>query len=92
MDQHLGKIADAAPTATYGGAAASVAFWGLHISEICVILSTLVSVLGFGLQLFLAMHRLKKLEKRQDAQATVVEAVAESHRALDAGKADKNPS
>lgn len=89
MSQHLVKVADNAPAATYGGAAATLTFWGLHAAEICMIISTLVSVIGLGLQLYLAFHRIRKLEKQEQRTKTVIAAVAESTRALDATKADK---
>lgn len=56
-DTVISKIADHANVATYGGGAASVAFWGLHVNEVCAIVSTVVAVLGFGLQCLMAWRR-----------------------------------
>lgn len=72
------KIADAAPVATYGGAAASVTFWGLQVSEVCAIISTLVAIIGLGLQFWVAARRIKKLERQHAATELVIGAVAES--------------
>lgn len=79
----LVKLAENAPGVTYGGATASIALWGLHISEICVIVSTLVSVLGLALQIWLATYRIRRLE-RGHSHTEAVKAIAKSHRALDA--------
>lgn len=89
MNTHVLKIADNAPVATYGGAAATLTFWGAHAAEICMVVSTLVSVLGLALQLYLAFHRIRRLEKQEGRTHKVIEAVAESVRAVDATKADK---
>lgn len=51
------KIAEVAPIATYGGTALSVTFWGLHINEICAIISTCIAFCGLALQMYLAWHR-----------------------------------
>lgn len=80
----LVKLAENAPGATYGGATASIALWGLHISEICVIVSTLVSVLGLALQIWLATYRIRRLERGHSHTEVVVKAIAQANRALDA--------
>lgn len=54
------KIAENAHVATYGGGAASVAFWGLHVNEICAIISTVVAVMGLILQVYLACKKYSK--------------------------------
>ena len=58
---HLSKMAEHAQVATYGGAAGTLAFWGLHINEVCAVISTAVAVIGLGLQLFglWRRHRLR---------------------------------
>lgn len=51
MHQHIAKAVETvAPVATYGGSGAALVSWGLHIGDVCAIISTLVAVLGFGLQ------------------------------------------
>lgn len=54
---------------TYAGTAATVALWGLHISDIAVIASALASVLGFFLQFYLAFRRIAVLEEQQKKQS-----------------------
>lgn len=81
--QTIQRIADASPAATYGGTAASIVFWGLNVNEVCAILSTMIAFAGLALQFFLASKRIRALEQSQGTTQTVVEAVAESHRALD---------
>lgn len=55
----------AAPVGTYTAAASSIAAWGLHVSDIAVILSSLAAVAGVSLQALiyreqmLTAHRLK---------------------------------
>lgn len=51
------KLAENAPVATYGGGAATVAFWGLQVNEICAIISTAVAVMGLLLQAYVAFQR-----------------------------------
>lgn len=61
MDSHHQHVVDAiaahANIVTYASAATSVLFWGLHVNEICAIISTAVAVLGFGLQIYNAWQR-----------------------------------
>lgn len=78
--QTVSKIADAAPAATYGAAAGSVVFWGLQVNEICAIVSTLIAFIGLGLQFWLAMHRIRKLERAQGVTAKVVSGVSIAQR------------
>lgn len=74
------SISDSAPVATYSSAAASVAFWGMHVNEICAVVSTLIALIGLGLQFYLVMHRLRRVERVQSATVQVVSAVAGSQR------------
>lgn len=60
MNPTIQRVADAAPVATYGGGAASVAFWGLQVNEICAIISTLVAVIGLALQIYVSWHRMRR--------------------------------
>lgn len=73
------KLAENANVATYGGAVASVTFWGLQVSEICAIISTLVAIIGLGLQFWVASRRIKKLESQARVTKTVIGAVAQSN-------------
>lgn len=47
----------AAPIATYFATTSAVILWGLHISDIGVIVSSIASVCGVGLQFYLAFHK-----------------------------------
>jgi hypothetical protein len=51
---------------TYASGAATAVFWGLKVSDICMIMSTLATFLGLALQVFLAMRRIHRLEHRQE--------------------------
>ncbi len=79
-----------APAITYGGASAAVMFWGLHISDIAVILSAFASVCGVFLQGYVAIHRIRRLERTADATKKVTTALAEGVRVLDETKQTKN--
>lgn len=78
IQQHIIRAAGNAAPVTYGGAATTAVFWGLHVSDICMIVSTLVTLCAFALQLYLAMHRLRRLERAQDATKLAVGAVSQS--------------
>lgn len=41
----------------------ALTFWGLHISDIAVMLSALASICGVALQFYVTLRRLRKLEK-----------------------------
>lgn len=77
---HVLKLADNAPAATITAGAATVTFWGLHVADICVVLSTVATILGLLLQFYLAMHRIRRLERGQDAQRVVTKAVTKTVR------------
>lgn len=69
---HIIQVADNAPTMTYAATGATVLFWGLHVSDIAVLISALASILGVTLQFYLAMHRIRRLERA--SQASLVRA------------------
>lgn len=52
---------------TYTAGVTTAVFWGLKVSDICMILSTLATVLGVCLQIFLAVRRVRVLEEKQRA-------------------------
>lgn len=85
----IGAISNNAPAVTYSGAGAAVLFWGLHLSDIAVILSAFASICGVGLQFYVALHRIRRLEKAADANVKVTTAMAETVRVLDVTKEDK---
>ncbi len=78
-----------AALATLSAGAATAMFWGLKVSDICMILSTLATFLGLGFQIFLAMRRIHRLEHRQETHIVVTEALSESHRVLDKNLREK---
>lgn len=47
---------------TIGGSVSATVFWGLHISDIAVIVSALAAVMGVLLQFYVAMRRIHLLE------------------------------
>lgn len=47
---------------TLGGSGSALVCWGLHVSDIAVIVSALAAVIGVILQFYVAMRRLKILE------------------------------
>lgn len=78
IQQHIIKAAENSPVVTYTGAGVTVLFWGLHLSDVCMILSTLATLCGVALQVVLALHRIRRIERQQDATKLVVGAVARS--------------
>jgi hypothetical protein len=52
------------PATTLATTAAAFTFWGLHVSDIAVMLSAFASVCGVGLQFYVTIRRLRQLEKR----------------------------
>lgn len=53
----LHKLADSGHVATYGGAGATIVFKGLHVNEVCAIISTAVAVIGLILQVYMAWRK-----------------------------------
>lgn len=47
---------------TLAGSASATVFWGLHISDIAVIISAFAAVAGVALQFYVAMRRIHLLE------------------------------
>lgn len=82
IEHHLSRAAENSPAITYASAGATAVFWGLHVSDICMILSTLATLCGVGLQIFLALHRIRRLEQQQRATNLVVGAVTDSQRVV----------
>jgi hypothetical protein len=81
--QHLVKpLVENANAITYSSGAATVLFWGLHLSDIAVLLSSFASVCGVGLQFYVALHRIRRLEKGLEANNKVTEAQAVQARAI----------
>lgn len=80
---HLLKpLVENANAVTYTGGAASVLFWGLHLSDIAVLLSAFASVCGVALQFYVAIHRIRRLEKGLDANNKVTGAISRSTRVV----------
>ena len=87
LTPHLRAIVDTdgshTPAAfTAGAGGVTVVFWGLHVADICMILSTLCTAGGLALQIWLAMGRIRKLEERQSQHIAVTEAVAQAVRVV----------
>lgn len=53
-----------APAVTYTGATATVLFWGLHVSDLAVILSAFATVCSVGLQFYVVFSKINKLEQK----------------------------
>jgi hypothetical protein len=49
---------------TYSGATAAAVFWGLQISDVGVIVSTLIAVLGFGVHVWAHIRRERRDQER----------------------------
>ena len=83
MSNHINSpMVDAAmhatPAVTYTTATATVLFWGLHISDIAVILSAFATLCSVGLQFFVVISKLNNLEQKVIKVDKVI-AVAEKH-------------
>lgn len=75
---------------TYTATSATVLFWGLHISDIAVMISAFASICGVGLQFYVVVHRIRRLERGHDknedniaATRKVTAAISGAVRALD---------
>ena len=88
IEHHIQRVADAGPALTYTGTTATVLFWGLHVSDIAVLLSTTASILGVTLQFYLALHRIRRLEHGQETAKKVIVAVAKGARVAAQKSAD----
>ena len=74
---------------TYSSTGATVLFWGLHATDIAVIMSAFASICGVLLQFYIVMHRVNRLEKsaiivenRAAREVIAAAAIAESSRAV----------
>lgn len=87
---HISRMADTSQPVVFtaGAGTATALFWGLHVSDVCMILSTLATVCGLLLQFWLAMGRIRRLEHRQDAHIRVTESVAQAVRVVDKNQKD----
>lgn len=65
---HFPRVTEPPTLMTLGGTASSFAFWGLHLSDIGVIVSSLASVCGVGLQFYVAMSRAKAAKRQQETR------------------------
>lgn len=59
----LKGIESVAPTSTIASTASTFMFWGLHFSDLAVMLSAIASVCSVGLQFYVTLKRLRKLER-----------------------------
>lgn len=59
MTHHAGIQMNHAASVTYASAASAVAFWGLHLADIAVILSAVASIGGVALQAYVAYRQLR---------------------------------
>lgn len=66
---------------TLGGSISATVFWGLHISDLAVIVSALAAVIGVFLQFYVAMRRIHILEQDLAAARLVATAQAAAMRA-----------
>lgn len=59
MIEQVQSTVNSAPAqaATYGGAGGAFVLWGLHLSDLGVIVSAIVALAGFAVQLYLAVVR-----------------------------------
>lgn len=81
IQHHIPTSPDAAAGMTYAAGAMTTVFWGLHVSDICMILSTLATLMGVLLQVFLATKRIHRLEHKAERTEKVIVAVAKGQRA-----------
>ncbi len=51
------------PTSTIASTASTFMFWGLHFSDFAVMLSAIASVCSVGLQFYVTLKRLRRLER-----------------------------
>lgn len=65
-------IEQASSAATYVGTTAAVTLWGLSISDVAVIVSTTVAVLGFALHLWLSIRRERREKVRHTMTVTAL--------------------
>jgi len=84
LQEHvIQPIINNAPGITLAAGTTTFVFWGLHVADIAVLLSAAASVCGVGLQFYVALHRIRRLERQADANVIVTNAMAEQARAMD---------
>lgn len=71
MATHAQKALDNAPVLTYSGSTTALFFWGLHLSDIGVIVSSVASVCGVGLQFYVAISRARASRRQQETDNDV---------------------
>ena len=75
IQAHVDAALDHAPILTFGSASTTFLFWGLHVSEIGIIVSSLAAVCGVILQTYMVMRSVRNEKMRQ------IEVAAETVRA-----------
>lgn len=68
MQQHVAKVLESGPGITYAGAGSTLVFWGLHLSDIAAIVSTLCAVIGVGLQIYVVFRRNRRKQWHHDTE------------------------
>lgn len=66
FQQAVDRISDHAPTATYVGAGGTFLGAGLHLSDVCIIITTTIAVCGFLLQCYLAFRKIRYYNKQRE--------------------------
>lgn len=59
---------NAALTTSLGGGVSTVVMYGLHLSDICLALSTFATICGVAFQFYLGLRRIEDLEVHQVKQ------------------------
>jgi len=54
-----------APAITYTGGGSALVLWGLHLSDIAVLISMFATLAGVFLQVYVTMHKMRMLERSQ---------------------------
>jgi hypothetical protein len=54
-----------ASTITYASGTATVLFWGLHLSDVAVIVSATASILGVSLQIWVAVTKVRLMKRSE---------------------------
>lgn len=57
------KAMEHAATVTYAGGATTLVFFGLHASDIAMLLSALASLIGMGLQIYVAITKIRLVHR-----------------------------
>ncbi len=59
------KVMEHAAAVTYTGSASTVLLWGLHVSDVAVIISCTATVVGVGLQVWVAVNKVRLMRRSQ---------------------------